>query len=319
MQGTASMTSRQRVRATLDFKMPDRVGIADEFDGKAIISWREEGKLPQGVSAEEYFDFDIRLFGFNQDFRIGEKNIDLQLRLEHPFTGESIKEHYESARQKEKFLVLSCVEPFEHIAGTIGKEMLLSLMAEDADKASRLFSQSLEQTLGICQALFDKGYSFDGAWLWGDLAYGKGLLFSTDYYNAFLFDLHREMCDFFAKNGMPVIFHSDGNVSELIPPLIEAGVRAIEPLESDTGMDVGWIKKEYGKYIVLFGGIDEKMFSGRTSAEKEIRTKFKTLMRGGGYIYHADSPILDDIAFDDYAHVLRVVKEAGTYITGRDR
>lgn len=317
MRCTTSMSSRERISAILDFKIPDRIGIADEFDDKAIRAWKSKGKLPQDISPQEYFDFDIRLFGFNQDFRMAERSIVADSRIDRPFTGESIKDQYERARQKEKFLVLSCVEPFEHIARTIGRDMLLTMMAEEANKASQLFSDSLELTLTICQSILDKGYRFGGAWLWGDLAYGKGLLFSTDYYNAFLFDIHKEMCDFFAKNRMPVIFHSDGNVNELIPHLIEAGVRAIEPLESDTGMNIKWLKKEYGKDLVLFGGIDEKRFAGKASIEKEIKSKLKTLMPGGGYIFHTDSPILDNIAFEDYAYAIELVKKLGTYGGGK--
>ena len=73
MRSTTSMTSRERITAILDFKIPDRIGIADEFDDKAICTWKSNGKLTQDVSPQEYFDFDIRLFGFNQDFRMAER------------------------------------------------------------------------------------------------------------------------------------------------------------------------------------------------------------------------------------------------------
>jgi len=293
--------------------MPDRVGIFDDFSEEAIHKWRNEGKLPKDTAPQEYFDFDIRLFSFNQSFDIGSKNVFSLERINNPAIGERLKDNYEKGKKEEKFLVLSCMEPFEHIVRIVGKERLLTMMAEEANKAANLFTDSLESTLNACQLLLDKGYHFDGAWLWGDLGYEKGLIFSTDYYNAFLFDLHREFCDFFSKNGMPVIFHSDGNIRELIPHLIEAGIRAIEPLESNTGMDLNGLKKEYGEDLVLFGGIDEASFLDTKKAEREIKSKFKYLMKNGGYIYHADSPILDNISFENYKNVIELVKRYGVY------
>lgn len=306
------MNSRERIKRTLGFKLPDRIGIADDFTEKTIKKWADAGKFPKGERAEEYFDFDIRLFGFNQDFNPAAKNPITAERLDKPATGECLKDSYKKAESGEKFLVLSCVEPFEHISAILGREKVLTMMAEEANKIADIFADSAEFTLKLCQLVLDEGYQFDGAWIWGDLGCKTGLLFSVDYYNAFLFDLHKEFCDFFSYKKMPVIFHSDGNIRELMPHMIEAGVRAVEPLESDVGMDIAEIKREYGKDVVLFGGVDEKAFTDTDKTEDEIKTKFKTLMKNGGYIYHADSPITEDISFDNYKKALELVKKYGS-------
>jgi len=307
------MTSRDRIKKTFDFKLPDRVGICDDFTDSVIKTWKSAGRLPKEVSPQEYFDFDIRLFGFNQDFRLEAKNMVTAERLNKPATGESLKDGYERAKSNGKFLALSCVEPFEHVSGIIGREKVLMMMAEEANKIANIFADSAEFTLKTCQLIFDKGYRFDGAWVWGDLGCKTGLIFSTDYYNALLFDLHKEFCDFFSDNGMPVIFHSDGNIRELIPHLIEAGVRAIEPLESDVGMDLARIKMEYGKDMVLFGGVDDLAFTDAGRAEGEIKNKFRTLAKNGGYIYHADSPISEEISFENYKKALEFARKYGAY------
>lgn len=307
------MTSKERIKKTLEFKIPDKVGIFDDFTDDVIERWRSEGKLPRDVAAQEYFDFDINIFGFDQRFKLDSKNPIFLERIKNPSIGESPDRDYDKAHKKDKYLVLSCIEPFEHIAGMVGRENLLAMMSEDKKKAKSLFVKSSEFTLNMCQLLLDKGYHFDGAWLWGDLGHKDGLMFSTDFYNYFLFGLHKEYCDFFRRNDMPVIFHSDGNIEEVIPYLIKAGVRAIEPLESDVGMNLAELKKEYGKDIVFFGGIDERSFANAKQAEDEIRSKFKYLMECGGYIYHADSPIVDDISFEDYTTVIELVKRYGVY------
>ncbi len=307
------MTSRDRIKKTFDFKPVDRVGICDDFTDSAIRKWRDAGKIAKEMSPREYFGFDIRLFGLNQDFRLNAKNTVTTERFNNPATGENLKGNYEKAKASNRFLALSCVEPFEHISSMVGREKVLTMMAEEANEIADIFADSAEFTLHICQLALDKGYWFDGAWIWGDMGYKAGLMFSTDYYNALLFDLHKEFCDFFSDNGMPVIFHSDGNIRELIPYLIEAGVRAIEPLESDVGMDILEIKREYGRDLVLFGGVDERVFTDMAAAESEIKSKFNVLMKGGGYIYHADSPINEDVSFESYLKVIGLIKKYGTY------
>lgn len=307
------MTSRERIKETFEFKMPDRLGMCDDITDNAMRKWEKDGDIRGAIIPQEFFGFDIRSFGFDQSFDIKGKSCLSLERVERPSIGESLKARYEKAEKEERFLALSCMEPFEHISGAVGRENLLMMMAGEADRAADLFLRSTEETLGMCQLMMDKGYHFDGAWLWGDLGYQNGLLFSTDYYNAFLLSLHKEFCGFFEKKGMPVIFHSDGNIEELIPHLIEAGVRAIEPLECNTGMDIAGLKREYGKDLVFFGGIDESSFQDAEKAEKEIRTKFKYLMKGGGYIYRADSPILENCRFKNYSRVIELVKEYGAY------
>ena len=106
------MTSRERIKKTFDFKLPDRAGICDDFTDSAIKNWQASGKMPKDVKPEEYFDFDIRLFGFNQDFRLNAKNMVTAERLNKPAVGECLKESYERAKSGNKFLILSCVEPF---------------------------------------------------------------------------------------------------------------------------------------------------------------------------------------------------------------
>jgi len=306
------MTSRERISKTLRFETPDRIGIVDDLTDGAIKRWRNEG-LSKGVSPEEYFEFDIRMFGFDQMHRL-QKGVKPTLsRIDRPSVGEGLADTYEAARGSKRFIALSFCEPFEDVSRVIGRVQLLQMMAENEKAASRLLGISFEYAVNMCQLLLDKGYCFDGAWMWGDLAYRNTTFFSADYYNKFLFDLHREFCDFFSGHNMPVILHCDGNMETMIPGFIDAGVRAVSPLESDVGMDLSRIKREYGRDVVLFGGIDEARMSDAGSFADELKGKFDMFMAGGGYIYHADSPVPENVSLGEYKRCLAAVTENGSY------
>jgi uroporphyrinogen decarboxylase len=112
---------------------------------------------------------------------------------------------------------------------------------------------------------------------------------------------------------MPVVLHSHGNIREIIPHILEAGFRAIDPLENGVGMDVAKLKKEYGKDIVLIGGIDGLTFRDLKKAKAEIMKKVRFLKGNSGYVYSADSPVMMDVNFDSYEKILEGVKEYGAY------
>ena len=49
--------------------------------------------------------------------------------------------------------------------------------------------------------------------------------------------------------------HSDGNILAVIPDLIEIGLDVLNPIQPSV-YDPDFVKKEYGKRITLYGGID---------------------------------------------------------------
>ncbi|MCD5390298.1 hypothetical protein LR007_00250, partial [candidate division NPL-UPA2 bacterium] len=62
------MTSRERIKLTLEHKEPDRVAIHDSPWSATINRWKREG-LPEDIPVEEYFDFEIVRIGFDSSPR----------------------------------------------------------------------------------------------------------------------------------------------------------------------------------------------------------------------------------------------------------
>ena len=57
--------------------------------------------------------------------------------------------------------------------------------------------------------------------------------------------------------GIPVVMvDSDGDIHEIIPFWLDAGVSIMHPMEVAAGMDVVFLGKQFGKRIGFFGGID---------------------------------------------------------------
>ncbi len=155
----------------------------------------------------------------------------------------------------------------------------------------------------------DRG--IDGIWLWSDMAYKNGLLFSTSFYKNSLFPLHKEICSFSASKGLPVIIHSDGNLNSIMDLLVEAGFSGLHPAESSAGMDLEDLKKKYKNKIVLMGNF--KLDLLRHNNIEELVSTFKRRLdiavEGSGYIFGFESPISNDIDINRYKTLLNIVKE----------
>jgi uroporphyrinogen decarboxylase len=109
------------------------------------------------------------------------------------------------------------------------------------------------------------------------------------------------------------MMHSCGNILPLLPDLIEAGLDGLNPLETKAGMDLVQIKRQYGERLVLQGGIDVRKMLDGAQIEEEIRTKFAVAKPGGGYVYHSDHSVPDNVSFADYCRVIALVKHYGKY------
>ncbi len=85
---------------------------------------------------------------------------------------------------------------------------------------------------------------------------------------------------------VPVLYHSDGNLTELIPDLMDAGVTGIHPVQVEC-MDLAAVKREYGKDLVLWGCLPaQSVFAHGTHDEvrKHLRFLMEHIAPGGGLV-----------------------------------
>ncbi len=204
---------------------------------------------------------------------------------------------------------------YDRTQGIVGSVNLLMAMLDDPKWVFDMFEVGIDLNITCAEEMMAGGFKFDGAFLYDDMGYRNASLFSPQTYRSLLFPLHKRICDFFHARGLPVLLHSCGRVSELVPQLIEAGFDGLQPLESKAGMDLIRLKKDYGEQLCFMGGIEARAMSNPDPSviEQEIKTKIPFAMKGGGYIYHSDHSVPDDVSFEQYKHVIELVLQYGTY------
>ncbi len=217
-----------------------------------------------------------------------------------------------TARESGKFLMYSghiCFHPIWH---WIGQETQLIWMIEKPDLLHDMFDRFVDLVIDIYEGFKAKGIVFDGVFMADDMGYKNGTMFSITMYRELVMPYHKRICDHVAADGLAVTLHSDGDIREFIPTMIDAGFKGLHPLEAKAGIHIRDIKRNYGDRLVLHGNIDVRKLAGtKTDVEQEIRDKVIAAKEGGGYIYHSDHSVPDDVSWENYVYMVELLQEYG--------
>jgi uroporphyrinogen decarboxylase len=108
-----------------------------------------------------------------------------------------------------------------------------------------------------------------------------------------------------------IMYHSDGNLLEVIDDLIEVGVEILNPIQPES-MDPADLKRRYGRRLVLNGAVSIQRtlpFGGVADVRAEIGELIRDCAQGGGFILAPSNHILADVPFEN---ILEMYRAAGS-------
>lgn len=222
---------------------------------------------------------------------------------------------YRRARERGLFICFAGVEIIESVKDTLGHEMMCRALLKQPEWLRDVFDTYTQFEIDMFRLAESEGLVCDGAFIYGDIAYKNGPFMSPRHYREFVYPCHKRFFDEFHRRGMPVIFHSDGDIRLLIPHLIEAGVDMINPMESRAGMDVRELAPQYGRRLGFCGNIDVTVLAtnDRERIRAELHSKLAAAMEYHGYMYHSDHSIPPGVTLETYRWLLDEVRRIGRY------
>ena len=132
---------------------------------------------------------------------------------------------------------------------------------------------------------------------WGDdLGYKGQTIFSLNNLREFLVPCYKKIYQACKKRGMLTVQHSCGNISGILPDLINAGLNCIQSLEPASGVDLANLKETLGDRVCFMGGLDSSNvlnFGTPKDVEEEVKRCFKAAGYGGGYFTGPSHNILN--------------------------
>lgn len=185
-----------------------------------------------------------------------------------------------------------------------GVELLSYLFYDDIAFIEEVLDAKADAMIRIIDRIW-QDTDFDYFVFWEDMCFKNGPLLSPEMFERYLVPRYQRVTDCLRSKGCDTIFvDSDGDVRKLTPLWLKAGVNGILPFEVQAGMDVVQFRKEYGKDLLLIGGIDKRAIArGRKEIDAEL-VRVAPLVEEGGYIPWPDHSIPPDVCYDNFLYFM---------------
>jgi uroporphyrinogen decarboxylase len=194
-----------------------------------------------------------------------------------------------------------------------GEEAMVKMLS-----APDVFEACVEQVFRFSSTYIERfvavaGKNLDILYLADDFASQRGLLVDPRFWRKFLKPRYERLFAVGKRLGLPVWFHSCGDITAVLPDLIEIGMDVWETVQLHAlAMTPEKLKQESGRHIAFFGGVNTQALPFRTPGEvaEEVRRCIDVLGQGGGYICGPDHHVKPDVPA---ANVVALFETARTY------
>jgi uroporphyrinogen decarboxylase len=182
------------------------------------------------------------------------------------------------------------------------------------DYASYLINTLAEiSEAALTRMLETQGEGIDIVYMADDYCSQDGPLFSPEDFKELIVPYLTRLVAITHRHNKKFLIHICGAVRPLMPMLIDAGVDMLEPIQTRAaGMDPAGLKKDFGKDICFYGGVDIQQILNNGTAQQvsdEVKRLIEIMDKDGGYIIgpghtyiQADTPVENILAMYETAY-----------------
>ena len=194
-------------------------------------------------------------------------------------------------------------------------ERLFDDMLHEDEKAAVILDQITDRTAYAAGMMARAGV--DLLYTGDDVAMQTGLMMSRKLWLRWLGPRLRRVIQA-ARSvypDLPVKYHSDGKINDLIPDLIEAGVTILNPVQPEC-VDYSWVKSTHGDRLAFYGGLGVQSvlpFGSPQEVREHVREAIEILGAGGGLVIGPSHVIERDTPIENILAMQAAIDEYGTY------
>lgn len=325
------MTPRERVQAAFRHEIPDRVprfevwidallselGQSDTASAHANLgqdSVMLPSQTPVGSNAWRTGVDEWGRVWVDGHYTHGvvDSAADLERYSPPPAYAEQFFDPRQAAAVKERYpdhclMFGTHVGPFMAGYMAMGFERFFLRLVEDPAFIHRLLNARTDW----CIALFQQAVRLGAEViiLGDDAAHRSGPMISPRMWREFVLPYHRRIAH---ELGVPVIWHSDGSITPLLPLAVEAGFVGVHGLEPRAGIDLGQAKAQFGSDLVLIGNVDVNVLCGGDldAVRGDVDRAVRQGAPGGGYMLSTCNSIFNGMNAGAVAEFFRYEAEA---------
>jgi len=197
---------------------------------------------------------------------------------------------------------------FERLHCLRGMQNLFMDFYTNPQELERLADTLVEYILKLVRSWAKIGA--DSILLTDDWGTQTSLMISIDLWRKFFKARYKTIFDEIHRCGMDVFLHSCGNVTDIIPDLIDVGLDVLDPIQP-SAMDQAKIAREFGGKITFCGAIDDQHLLSAGSPQEvkdQVRRTIDLLGKpyGNSYIVAPANVVTPEVPFEN----LRALFEA---------
>lgn len=132
-----------------------------------------------------------------------------------------------------------------------------------------------------------------------DMSYNHGPMLSHDLFAEFIAPYYTRLAKVIKQCDTKLMIDSDGNITDMIPWMMDAGIEGVYPLERQANVDIIQIRAKYPHFLMM-GGYDKMVMP---LGEAAMRAEFERIMpvvRSGGYIMSVDHQTPPGVSLENY-------------------
>lgn len=148
-------------------------------------------------------------------------------------------------------------------------------------------------------------FDFDFATGWEDICYKNGPIVSVDFFKEVVMPRYKRIHKKLQAHGIDVWYTDcDGDVRPILPYMMEGGINCLFPYEVNSCAHPADLLAEYGKDLMIMGGIDKiEMKKGKAEIKAYLES-VEHLVARGGYIPFCDHRCPPDVSVENYLYYL---------------
>jgi uroporphyrinogen decarboxylase len=217
---------------------------------------------------------------------------------------------YQRKANTGRYVSATAYGPWETLWRLRGFSEAMMDLYENREMVEDIAGHYVSFLIEVIRKGLETGIRLDGVIINEDLGINTGPLFSPKTIRSIFIPTYKMLGTFLAKQDVHFIVHSCGDITELIPDFIEAGVNVLNPLQA-TVMDVVELKPKYGEQLTFLGNINARIMHDREAIRAELGRKLPVALQGGGYIFVSDHSIPSQVTLADYQFILQEARRLG--------
>ena len=226
-----------------------------------------------------------------------------------------LKEYKEAVKKRKSKIAVGCVFGciFETLYDSlVGMNEFMMMVYEDREFVEYMLEVSTQHFIKLCRAVVEARTDF--VWIADDVAFKTGLFIPPKIFKEIWTSRMARIIEPALSAGIPVVFHSDGKIDEIVEDLIDIGISCLNPMDP-YAVDYKDYKKRYGKRLCLSGNMDIELLSkgAPDDIEKDVKKHMKVLKSGYGYIATCSHSLVNYIPHENVIAYFNAIHKYGKY------